>query len=83
MTRFEIRKVQRSGKPSVEIVVLDVNDTIRPVILGLGYTLVDDLANTYSIICATPEALNAARQPLAKYFDRQGQWIANAAEVRS
>jgi hypothetical protein len=37
--------------------------------------LPDGLADSRSIVCSSPQELDAARNPLAHYFDARGEWI--------
>ena len=43
-------------------------------IISLGYTLTEDMANRYVIAVNTPAEMDAARGPLQPMFDAAGNW---------
>lgn len=69
--KLEMRRVQKDGKPAIEMVVRNATAEMRPVLDGLGILPTPDMANRRSIICATPAELDAARAPILHFFADQ------------
>lgn len=74
--KFEIARTQKDGKPAVELIVRNsrYDADFHALIESLGYEPTVDIANRRSIVCTTAEQIDAARDPLASYFDARGEW---------
>lgn len=74
--KFEICRTQKDGKPAVELVVKNslYSKEFHGLIESLGYKPTEDIANRRSIVCTTPAEVDAARNPLVKFFDTKGEW---------
>lgn len=74
--KFEILKIQWQGKPAVELVVRDSRKSpeLHALVEALGYEATPDMANRRRKICTTPAEVDAARNPIAKFFDSKGEW---------
>lgn len=75
--KFEICRTQVNGKPAVELVVRNSLSCpeLHAIIDALGYIATPDIANRRSIVCTTPIEVDAARNPLIKFFDAKGNFI--------
>lgn len=75
--KFEVFRTQVNGKPAVELVVRNsmASPELHAVIDALGYIATTNIANRRSIICTTPAEIDAARNPLVKFFDAKGNFI--------
>ena len=69
--KLEIVRTQKDGKPAIELVVRNATAAMRPILDALGIVPTVDIANRRSIICTTPQELDAARAPIIKFFDHQ------------
>lgn len=74
--KLEISRTQRNGKPAIQLIVRYATPELRALLDTLNIVPVADISNCRSIICTTPAELDAARQPLASFFDAQGNWAA-------
>lgn len=75
--KIELFRTQANGKPAVEIVVRNslACPELHSLIVSLGYVATPEIANRRSIICSTPAEIDAARNPLVKFFDAKGNFI--------
>lgn len=75
--KFEVCRTLVNGKPAVELIVRNsmANTELHSLVESLGYTATQDIANRRSIICTTPAEVDAARNPLVKFFDAKGNAI--------
>lgn len=76
--KFEVARVQRDGKPSVELIVRYATPELRNLLDTLGYVADCTIANRRSIVCTSPAEVDAARNPLAPLFDKTGAWLGKA-----
>jgi len=74
--KLQIERITVNGKPAIELIIRNATKDLRQVLDGLGIKPTADISNRRSIVCATPAELDAARNPLAVFFDRNGEWIA-------
>lgn len=74
--KFEVCRTQKDGKPAVELVVRNsmANAELHALVDSLGYLATADIANRRAIFCTTAEEIDAARNPLVKFFDAKGEW---------
>lgn len=74
--KFEVFRTQKDGKPAVELVVRNsmANAELHALVESLGYQPTTDIANRRAIVCTTPAEVDAARNPLVKFFDAKGEW---------
>lgn len=74
--KFEVFKTQKDGKPAVELVVRNAmkSPELQALVESLGYEATPDIANRRRIFCTTPAEVDAARNPIAKFFDAKGEW---------
>lgn len=71
--KFEMRRTQKGGKPAVELVVRNSmqNPELHALVVSLGYQPTTDIANRRAIVCTTAEEIDAARNPLRKFFGKE------------
>lgn len=69
--KIEICRIMQNGKPAVELVVRNATAEMRPILDDLGILPTPDMANRRGIVCTTPQELDAARNPIIKFFDHQ------------
>lgn len=71
--KFEIFRTQKDGKPAVELVVRNsmANPELHATIEKLGYQPTPDIANRRAIVCTTQAEIDAARDPLRKFFGKE------------
>ena len=69
--KLEMFRVQKNGKPAIEMVVRNATKEMRPVLDALGVLPTPDMANRRGIVCATPDELEAVRAPILHFFDKQ------------
>jgi hypothetical protein len=69
-------QTNQDGKLAVELIVRHAPASLRPLLDSLGYECSVDMMGRRSIICTTPAAIDAARNPLATLFDKTGKFIA-------
>ena len=74
--RFAVAKRNKGGKPAVELIIHNAtyNQELDALTTHLGYAPTPMLANRRSLICTTPEQIDAARNPIAKFFNARGEW---------
>lgn len=76
--QFAIRRIVKDGKPAVEMMVHHTTQQehaeFRALLDGLGYGPASGMSNTKSIVCTTAAQIDAARNPIAKFFDSKGIW---------
>lgn len=76
--RFTASRVAKDGKPAVEFVVRNTTQKdhadFRALLDALGYGPASGIDNARRIVCATPADIDAARNPIAKFFDAKGEW---------
>lgn len=74
--KFEVFRTQKDGKPAAELVVRNsmANAELHALVESLGYLPTTDIANRRAIVCTTAEEINAARDPLVKFFNEKGEW---------
>jgi hypothetical protein len=51
-----------------EIIVRNPSDAMRAELVSLGYTMTVDIAGRWSVVVTSAAELDAARNPLRKYF---------------
>jgi hypothetical protein len=75
--KFQIFKTTLNGKPAAELVVRNAtySEELDELTTKLGYVPTVDMANRRSILVTTKDQAEAARSPLAKYFDAKGEWV--------
>ena len=66
--KIELFRTQANGKPVIELVVRNATAEMRPILDSLGIVPTVGIFNRRSIFCSTPEALDAARDPIAHFF---------------
>lgn len=74
--KFEMFRIQKDGKPAVELVVRNsmYSEELHNLVEELGYKPTVDIRNRCSIVCTSPAEVDAARNPLVKFFDEKGEW---------
>ena len=74
--KIQVIRTQKDGKPAVEIVVRNsmFSAELHALVGSLGYVATPDIANRRAIVCTTAEEIDAARNPLVKFFDAKGEW---------
>jgi len=72
--RLFLTKEIHNGKPHIRITVVCNTQLIR-ITDGLGYSDIADQANHRTILCSSPAALDAARDPISHLFDHRGGYI--------
>ena len=60
---------------AVELVVCNPRGALRDALPSLGYALVAHLTNRWARVCRSPAEIDAARDPIAVFFDRAGNEI--------
>lgn len=75
--RMEISRTTVNGKPAIVVVVRESRSCagLSDLLDRLGVVCTPHLANHRSVVCATPEALDAIRQPLQSYCDASGYFV--------
>ena len=73
---FEVCRTQKDGKPAVELVVRNSRKdaALHAIVESLGYQPTVGIANRRAIVCTTAAEIDAARNPLVKFFDAKGEW---------
>lgn len=74
--KFEIQRHVDSGKVQIEMIVWysTFSDELHNLVVALGYKLTNDVTGRRSIMCSTPAEVDAARNPIVKFFDAKGYW---------
>ena len=74
--KFEIQRHVNNGKVQIELIVWcsTFSDELHNIVVDLGYKLTTDVSGRRSIMCSTPEEVDAARKPILKFFDAKGDW---------
>lgn len=69
-TTFEMLRAQKNGKVVIELVVKNAHKVpeLNELLDNLGYKLTVGIANRKSIFVSTPQELDAARDPILKFF---------------
>lgn len=70
-------EVQRAGAKGVELVIRNslYSAELHSIINALGYEPTAGVSNRESIFCTTAEQIEAARNPIARFFNARGEWI--------
>ena len=73
--KFEVFRTQKEGKPALDLVVRNSLANADRHALGesLGYNPLRHIANRRAIVCTTPEEVDAARNPLVRFFNAKGE----------
>jgi len=69
-----LSREMRDGKKAIRVTVI-CNTEILGITDGLGYQAVDDQTNTRTILCSTPAELDAARNPIMRFFGHKGEYL--------
>jgi hypothetical protein len=76
--RFTASRTTKNGKPAIELVVRNTTQKdhadFRALLDGLGYGHASGIDNARRIVCTTPEEIDSARTPIAKFFNAKGEW---------
>lgn len=74
--KFEIQRHVNNGKVQIEMIVWNstFSDELHSLVVCLGYKLTEDITGRRSIMCSTPAEIDAARNPIVKFFDAKGEW---------
>ena len=66
----------QDGKPAINAMVenADKCEELYSLVCELGFELVPGIANLRCIKCTTPQELDRVRNPIARFFDAQGQF---------
>ena len=74
--KVEIQRHIKDGKVQIELIVWNsmCNSELHELICGLGYELTTDITGRRSIMCSTPAEVDAARNPIMKFFDAKVEW---------
>ena len=72
--KLELQKHIKDGKVQIEIIVWNscANEELHNLVVALGYELTTDITGRRSIFCSTPAEVDAARNPIIKFFDAKG-----------
>lgn len=63
--KLSLERIMHNGSPAIMAVIKGkLDDELRSLVVGLGYTLAVDIANRWELVCETADDLNAARNPL-------------------
>lgn len=77
--RFTARRIMKDGKPAIEFAVRNTthkdHSEFRAMLDTLGYSPASGIDSARKIVCCTVEEIDAARNPIAKFFDSKGEWI--------
>ena len=75
--RFAASRVSKDGRPAVELAVryttLKNHADLRAVLDTLGYSPASGIDNARRIVCTTAAEIDAARNPIAKFFGADGR----------
>lgn len=76
--KFTAARITKDGRPAVELAVRNTTQKdhadFRALLDALGYGPANGIDNARRIVCTTAEEIDAARNPIAKFFDAQGEW---------
>ena len=74
--KFEIQSHVNNGKVQIELIVWysTFSDELHNIVVDFGYKLTTDVSGRRSIMCSTPAEVDAARNPILKFFDAKGDW---------
>lgn len=72
--KLELQKHIKDGKVQIEIIVWNsyAKEELHNLVVALGYELTTDITGRRSIFCSTPAEVDAARNPIVKFFDAKG-----------
>lgn len=72
--KLELQKHAKDGKVQIEIIVWNscANEELHNLVVALGYELTTYITGRRSIFCSTPAEVDAARNPIVKFFDAKG-----------
>jgi hypothetical protein len=77
---FTAAKITHNGKPAAELAVRGTtakdHASLRTLLDALGYGPASGMDNARRIVCTTKAEVDAARGPLAKFFDEKGNFQA-------
>ena len=74
--KFEIQRHIKDGKVQIEMIVWNstFSDELHDLVVALGYKLTTDITGRRSVFCLTPAEVDAARNPVMKFFNAKGEW---------
>ena len=74
--KFEIQRHITNGKVSIELIIWNstYSEELHEIACKVGYELTTDVTGRRSIMCSTPSEVDAARNPVMKFFDAKGDW---------
>ena len=75
---FTASRVSNDGEPAIELAVRNTTQKdhaeLRAMLDALGYSPASGIDNARRIVCTTAAEIDAARNPIAKFFDAAGRW---------
>mgnify|MGYP001183610703 CR=1 FL=1 len=82
-TQLVLQRMTIDHKPAIRIIVRNAYlvDGMTRLLNSLGIVPTIDIANQREITCFTADEINAAREPLRKYFDAQGIYNGTAVQL--